>query len=149
MTAPAPDARRHRNGAVDLGRLGGDSARYLVVSAIALGCDIAVYTILIGSGHLAPVAGALGYAVGLLAHFTLSSYWVFPDADQSRRLMPTFAKFVATGMFGLALTAAIIGVLTRSGLADPFTAKGAAVAATYVAVFVLRRAYVFATHPRH
>jgi putative flippase GtrA len=126
-------------------RLGGESLRYLVVSATALACDVAVYAALIGSGMRATAAGAAGYTFGMLVHYALSTRWVFPDAGGMRRTAPTLAKFLATGLLGLATTAAIIDVLTREHLVGAFAAKAAAVGAAYVIVFLLRRTYVFAT----
>jgi putative flippase GtrA len=129
-------------------KLGGDSVRYLAVSAIALGCDVAVYASLIGSGIMATAAGAAGYMIGIAVHYVLSARWVFPDADRTRRTAPTLVKFVATGLIGLATTAAIIDVLTRHHFAGAFSAKAAAVVTAYVLVFLLRRAYVFAGRSR-
>jgi putative flippase GtrA len=132
----------------DLRRFGGESFRYLVVSALALGCDVAVYASLIGSGTPATAAGAAGYMFGLLVHYALSTRWVFPDAAGTRRTAPTLVKFVATGLIGLATTAAIIDALTRSHLAGAYSAKAAAVIAAYVVVFLLRRSFVFAERTR-
>jgi len=129
------------SGLWDIGR---ESGRYLVVSGIALGCDIVVYTSLITGALPAAAAGAIGYAVGLFVHYVLSARWVFPDVAQQRRTAPTLAKFVATGLFGLTMTALVIGALTQYRIVDAFTAKGIAVALSYVAVYLLRRAYVFA-----
>ena len=137
-----PDQRRPALPAGLLG-LGGESLRYLVVSAIALACDVAVYATLIGSGMRATAAGAAGYTFGILVHYALSTRWVFPDPDGMRRTAPTLAKFLATGLLGLATTAAIIDVLTREHIAGAFAAKAAAVGAAYTTVFLLRRIYVF------
>jgi putative flippase GtrA len=129
-------------------RLGGESIRYLVVSAVALGCDLAVYASLIKGGAMATAAGTVGYVAGMLVHYALSAYWVFPDVEGARRTAPTLAKFVATGLLGLATTAAIIDVLTRHHIAGAFAAKGAAVVSSYLVVFILRRSYVFAAGAR-
>jgi putative flippase GtrA len=129
-----------------LRRFGGESLRYLVVSAVALGCDVAVYASLIGAGTRATAAGAAGYMFGLLVHYALSARWVFPDAAGTRRTAPTFVKFAATGLIGLATTAAIIDVLTRNHVAGAFLAKAAAVVSAYLIVFLLRRTFVFAAH---
>jgi putative flippase GtrA len=131
-----------------LGRFGGESLRYLVVSAVALGCDVAIYAGLIGGGTRAAAAGAAGYMFGLLVHYALSARWVFPDIARMRRTAPTFAKFVATGFVGLATTAAIIDVLTRNHVAGAFLAKAAAVVTAYAIVFLLRRTFVFAVRAR-
>jgi putative flippase GtrA len=129
-------------------RFAGESLRYFVVSAIALGCDVAVYAGLIGGGIMATAAGATGYLTGIFVHYVLSARWVFPDAEGTRRTGPTLAKFVASGLIGLATTAAIIDVLTRNHVAGAFAAKAAAVVAAYVLVFLLRRTYVFAGSAR-
>lgn len=129
-------------------RIGGESLRYFVVSAIALVCDVAVYATLIGSGMRATAAGVAGYTFGILVHYALSTRWVFPDPDGMRRPAPTLAKFLATGFLGLATTAAIIDVLTREHIVGAFAAKAAAVGAAYVVVFVLRRSYVFGATAR-
>ena len=125
-------------------RLAGESFRYLVVSALALTCDVAVYATLIGSGMRATAAGAAGYTFGILVHYALSTRWVFPDLHGMRRTAPTLVKFVATGLIGLATTAAIIDVLTREHVVGAFAAKAAAVVTAYAIVFLLRRTYVFA-----
>ena len=122
----------------------GESLRYLAVSALALGCDVAVYAGLIGSGIRAAAAGGLGYAIGLTLHYALSTRWVFPDGAGTRRIAPTLAKFAATGLIGLATTAAIIDGLTRNHIAGAFCAKAAAIVPAYIVVFLLRRTYVFA-----
>ena len=125
------------------GGLGSQGARYLLASLLALGCDLLAYTVLLRLGLPAPVAGGLGYGGGILVHYSLSTSWVFPDRNGQRRAMPTMAKFAGTGVFGLVMTAGIIAALTGSGLCGAYMAKVIAVGATYVAVFLLRRAYVF------
>ena len=128
-------------------RLVRESGRYLIASATALGCDLLVYAVLLRLQCMPPVAGALGYAAGMIAHYVLSAGWVFPDLGQRRRTLPTFAKFIATGVYGLGLTTAAIWMLTGAGLCGAYAAKVVAVAISYVAVFALRRAYVFAVRP--
>lgn len=125
-------------------RFGTESLRYFAVSALALGCDLAIYASLIGIGIMATAAGATGYLMGIFVHYALSSRWVFPDAGGTRRTAPTLAKFVVSALIGLATTTTIIDVLTRNHLAGAFPAKAAAVVTSYVIVFLLRRTYVFA-----
>src|SRR5215469_5831087 len=135
MRAATP--RRPAFGPVfDLGRQG---ARYLVVSAVALGCDLSVYAFGLKAA-LAP--GALGYSGGLILHYVLSAFWVFPDPMGRRRTKTTLAKFVATGLLGLGLTSGLIGALTGAGLCGAYTAKIVAIAVSTVTVFAVRRTYV-------
>jgi putative flippase GtrA len=139
-----PAGRRSAAVPAGLRRFGGESLRYLVVSAVALGCDVAVYALLIAGATGATVAGAAGYTFGLLVHYALSARWVFPDGARTRRTAPTLVKFAATGLIGLATTAAIIDALTRNHVAGALPAKAVAVVTSYLIVYLLRRAYVFA-----
>ena len=132
----------------DVSGLRAESIRYSLVSAVALACDVAAYALLLRAGLLAGLAGALGYVIGLCIHYLLSASWVFPDRTGRRRAIPTFAKFAATGLLGVILTAGIIANLTGSGVAGPLVAKAAAVVTSYVAVFLLRRSMVFGDQRR-
>jgi putative flippase GtrA len=127
--------------AFELGRQG---ARYLLVSVVALGFDLSLYALGLKAALAAAAAGALGYSGGLLIHYVLSTFWVFPDPVGRRSTRATLAKFVATGLLGLALTSGLIGTLTGAGLCGPYAAKIVAIAVSTVTVFAVRRAYVFA-----
>ena len=126
--------------AFELGRQG---ARYLVVSAVALGFDLSIYALGLRASLAAPAAGALGYSGGLMIHYVLSAFWVFPDPMGQRRIRVTLLKFFATGLLGLALTSGLIGTLTDARLCGPYVAKLVAIAVSTVTVFAVRRAYVF------
>jgi putative flippase GtrA len=127
--------------AFELGRQG---ARYLVVSAVALGFDLCVYALGLKASLAAAAAGALGYSSGLIIHYVFSAFWVFPDPAGRRPTLATLTKFVATGLLGLALTSGLIGTLTGAGLCGPYAAKIVAILVSTVTVFAVRRAYVFA-----
>ena len=127
--------------AFDLGRQG---ARYLLVSAVALGFDLFIYAVGLKASLAAAAAGALGYSGGLIIHYLLSALWVFPDPMRRRRTKATLAKFVASGLLGLGLTSGLIGTLTGAGLCGAYAAKIVAIAVSTVSVFAVRRAYVFA-----
>jgi putative flippase GtrA len=127
--------------AFELGRQG---ARYLVVSAVALGFDLCVYALGLKASLAAAAAGALGYSGGLIIHYVFSAFWVFPDPAGRRPTLATLTKFVATGLLGLALTSGLIGTLTGAGLCGPYAAKIVAILVSTVTVFAVRRAYVFA-----
>ena len=127
--------------------IGAQSCRYFVTSLLALACDLLVYTGLLRIGLIAAAAGAIGYLAGLCLHYRLSASWVFPDPARRRRALPTFAKFAASGLMGLIMTTTVIGGLTMSGISGAFPAKAVAVGLTYIAVFLVRRRYVFAPPP--
>jgi putative flippase GtrA len=115
----------------------------LAASAVALGCDVTLYTIGVKNGIPPAIAGAIGYVAGLVVHYALSTSWVFPSNGGTRRAFPTFTRFAATGLLGLATTAIIIDMLTASGICGAFPAKAIAVGFTYGTVFLARRIYVF------
>ncbi|HXN42835.1 MAG TPA: GtrA family protein, partial [Xanthobacteraceae bacterium] len=125
----------------------GESWRYLLTSAVALACDLTVYTGLLHVRLMPAVAGSVGYMAGLLVHYCLSARWVFPDSSGRRRTAATFAKFAATGLAGVVMTTAIIGLITETGVAGAFVAKGVAMGSVYIVVFLLRRTLVFAASP--
>ena len=123
--------------------LAGPFGRYVLVSAVALGADAALYLPLAGKLVSATLAGIVGYSLGLIVHYGLSSAFVFPDRTGQRRHPATFAAFAATGGLGLGLTALIIYFLTATFAASPLVAKAVAVPAVFLAIFLLRRAFVF------
>jgi putative flippase GtrA len=123
--------------------LGGPFGRYVLVSAVALAADAGLYLNLAGKLMSATLASILGYALGLIVHYWLSSAFVFPDRTGERRHPVTFAAFAATGGLGLGLTALIVYFFTAAFGASPLAAKAVAVPAVFLAIFVLRRAFVF------
>lgn len=119
-------------------------SRYALASGAALAIDWLTYLLTAGIGLAPALAGVVGYATGMLAHYLLSILWVF-DARASGKGQARLAlEFVASGLLGLALTAATIALATSSlGLAL-VPAKLLAIAASFASVFLLRRMVVFA-----
>lgn len=120
-------------------------ARYLVASLAALAADIGCFLALLQLGLAAAPASAMGYGVGIVAHWLLSSRAVFADQVAARGAQRTRQKalFVGSALAGLALTTAIVGLGTALGL-DPRLAKLAAVAASFALTWLLRQRVVFA-----
>ena len=118
--------------------------RYIVASVVALATDIALYMGALHAGILPAAAAVLGYSAGIVVHWLLSSRVVFGQQgggfararDQQRIL------FLASALVGLALTALIVGVMTRLGL-DPRLAKLIAIAVSFQATYMLRKEVVF------
>jgi putative flippase GtrA len=127
-----------------LARIPTEPLRYAGVSVVALAADTAIYLALAWIGVLPAIAGGIGYLIGLALHYVLSVRFVF-DAKASRksdrRLM---AEFAASGLAGLALTAAVIGLATSALGLPLLPAKVIAVALSFVVVYFVRRAVVFA-----
>jgi putative flippase GtrA len=117
-------------------------SRYTLVSVAALGLDFAVFQSLTVSGVKPALAAIVGYTFGMLLHYTLSVRFVFADATvKSRRR--TLIEFVASGLIGLAMTAAIVWIATAWLGIPALVAKALAVGASFIAVFLLRSAIVF------
>jgi putative flippase GtrA len=99
---------------------------------------------LLALGMPAMAASALGYALGIVAHWLLSSRAVFADnvaASGPARLRQQ-ALFVGSALVGLAITTLVVGGMVQLGL-DPRLAKILAIGASFVATWVLRKQVVF------
>jgi putative flippase GtrA len=118
-------------------------SRYAAVSALALGLDFSVFlTPNSAIGH-PTLSGVLGYAGGMVLHYQLSRIFVFATAASAKSAHRRFVEFVVSGLIGLAVTAAVIGVATGIG-ATPILAKVMAAGASFLGVYVIRRSIVFA-----
>ena len=120
-------------------------SRYTIVSALALGLDFATLLALTGGfGLRASLAGVIGYAVGLVLHFALSTRFVFNTSAAQKSRARLFMEFAATGVVGLAITGGVLWLATDIAGIPTVLAKAAAVAISFAAVFALRRTVVFA-----
>lgn len=117
---------------------------YTVASVLALGLDLVAFNALLLAGVRATLAGVAGYAAGLILHYVLSSRFVFRTEGSSKTGMQRFVEFSLSGGVGLAMTWAIIHVATDFAHMPAMVGKAAAVAASFLVVFVLRRSIVFA-----
>ncbi len=118
--------------------------RYLVASALALAVDMGSFLILLELGAAAAPASAAGYALGIVAHWLISSRKVFTDGVAARGPERTRQKamFVVSALIGLALTTGIVSSATMAGF-DPRLAKLVAIAASFTATWLLRSRIVF------
>jgi putative flippase GtrA len=119
--------------------------RYLAASVLALGIDMGSFTILLALGAAAMPAAAAGYALGILAHWLISSRKVFADSVASRGPARTRQKamFVASALLGLAVTSFIVGSGDAASF-DPHLAKLVAIAVSFAATWILRSRIIFA-----
>ena len=119
--------------------------RYLAASAAALVVDFGSFLGLIAGGMPATPASALGYSLGVAAHWLFSSRAVFADAvaERGAARQRQQALFVASALVGLAVTVVIVAAGELAGL-DPRLAKLAAIAVSFQLTFLLRRRIVFA-----
>ena len=119
-------------------------ARYLAASVGALSLDMASFLALLAAGMAAGPASALGYGLGIAAHWLLSSRAVFNEMVAPRGSGRTTQKclFVISALTGLALTTVIVTFGERSGT-NPSLAKIVAIAASFTLTYLLRARMVF------
>lgn len=118
--------------------------RYGLASVAALAADMGVFLALLASGLAAAPASALGYSIGIVTHWLISSRAVFvgrvaqrgPDRTRQKAL------FVGSAFIGLALTTAIVGAGELAGV-DPRLAKLVAIVTSFAATWLLRSRIVF------
>ncbi len=121
---------------------------YGLVSAVALAVDASLFLALLSWQAPSAAAATLGYLAGLALHFVLSSRLVF-DARRTGKDQPRLlAEFAASGLAGLAITAATVAVAIDWLGIGAVPAKAAATGLSFFAVFLLRRHVVFAPERR-
>lgn len=118
--------------------------RYLLASVGALAVDMGCFLALLSAGMWPAGASAIGYALGIVAHWLMSSRAVFADTVADHGLARTRQKalFVVSAFVGLALTSGIVWIGDASGI-DPRLAKIVAIAVSFTATWLLRSRIVF------
>ncbi len=118
--------------------------RYLLASVGALAVDMGSFLILLSLGMWAAGASAIGYCLGIVAHWLMSSRAVFVGNVAQRGAARTKQKalFVVSALVGLGLTTAIVWAGDSSGF-DPRLAKLVAIAVSFTTTWLLRSRVVF------
>jgi putative flippase GtrA len=119
--------------------------RYVFVSVGALAVDMGVFLALLSAGTLSTLAAAIGYSVGMVTHWWLSSRKVFHDRISERGTSARTqqkAMFVISALLGLAMTMAIVGIGEALGV-DPRLAKLFAIGASFMLTYLLRNIVIF------
>lgn len=118
--------------------------RYVCASVGALAVDVGSFLVLLSLGVAAAPASAIGYSLGIFAHWLMSSRAVFQDSVAAGGIARTRQKalFVLSALIGLTLTTMIVGFGDWSGI-DPRIAKGGAVFVSFFATWFIRNRIVF------
>ena len=118
--------------------------RYLLASVGALAVDVGIFLALLSFGVWAAGASAIGYTLGIVAHWLMSSRAVFIGNVAERGAGRTRQKalFVVSALVGLGLTTGIVWAGDVSGF-DPRFAKLVAIAVSFTATWLLRSRVVF------
>ena len=120
--------------------------RYLLASVGALAVDMGSFLALLTIGMWPATASAIGYCLGIVAHWLMSSRAVFADTVATNGSARTRQKalFVISALIGLALTTFIVWAGGSAGI-DPRIAKLVAIAVSFSVTWLLRSRVVFRT----
>lgn len=118
--------------------------RYFVSSGMALGVDVACFTALVQAGVPAGPASAIGYAIGIGAHWLIASRAVFIGDVAERGLQRTRQKalFAGSALAGMTLTTGIVAAGAAAGVHLALT-KIVAIGCSFTANWLIRRHFVF------
>ncbi|NCN85348.1 MAG: GtrA family protein [Sphingomonadales bacterium] len=117
--------------------------RYLLASIVSLAFDVSLFMVLVAFLVDPGWASALGYSVGIVVHWLISSSFVFPGKSrQGGALQLQRLGFVGTAILGLGITVAMVSWLTELQF-SPVVAKGSAVFVSFFVVYLTRKFGVF------
>ncbi len=125
--------------------LSGELSRYLVVSAVALGVDVGLLSLLtLGFGAHYLIANPVAFAFGAVAAYLGSIHWAFRNRKLSNRSMELLI-FVAIGIGGLAVNESVLWLGIEVAALSLIIAKIGAAATSFVFNFVVRKIILFTT----
>lgn len=117
--------------------------RYTGVNLASLAVDYAVFIPLVWASGAPVLASVAAYAVAFAVNYRLSRWLVFGAQGAHKGERRLFAEFMASGVLGVALTAAVTGAgVYRLGL-SPVAAKTAAVLISFVTLYIVRSRLIF------
>lgn len=118
--------------------------RYILASVGALAVDMGTFLALLTAGVPPVAASAMGYAIGIMVHWILSSRKVFAEqvAEGGAARTKQKAMFVVSALIGLGVTTLIVGGASAAGL-DPRAAKLCAIVVSFAVTWLLRKRVVF------
>lgn len=125
-----------------LKRTGGEFARYFFVSLVALLCDFFVLITL--SEYLHYILSAIiGFLFGAIVHYVLSIFFVFNNRKLKTRKLIESVLFVATGVAGLLVNVAVIGLCVELLSLSIVFAKIVAAGFSFLFGYVSRKIILF------
>lgn len=124
--------------------LTGTVARYVSSSIVALCADAGCFLVLLQFGMAPARAAALGFMLGIVVNWLVSSRVMF--ADHVARTGPALRRqqglFLLSALFGLVLTIGIVAAAASLAI-DPRLAKLVAVGVSFVTTSSMRHLVVF------
>ncbi len=118
-------------------------ARYFGASVIALIIDIIIYSSAIFLSVAPSIASAIGYSVGIIVHWGMSSNFVFIGKKrQGTKLQLQRILFAGSALLGLGITITTVQILTSADI-GPLIAKMCAIIISFFTVYMVRKWGVF------
>lgn len=122
--------------------------RYTGVNIVSLAVDYAIFLSLLPLTGMPVVASTAGHAVGFSLNYALSRTFVFRGQGAQKGERRLVLEFLATGLLGLALTAAGTAIAIYGLGFSPIVGKTMAMLVTFVTLYVIRSRLVFTPpHP--
>lgn len=119
-------------------------AFYTVASFVALLVDYGMYWLLVALWGVAlGPAAVVGYIIGMAVSYLLLTQLVFLRRRHAARPAYEVWLFCLSGLLGVTLTYVTVALLSNLAGADLHTAKLAAVAVSFVSVYLFRKRIVF------
>lgn len=118
---------------------------YLATSAIALVLDTATFSLALRLGAPLAVAACLGFSLGLILVYTVSTQHVFSQHRLTDR-RSEFAMFAFIGLAGLLLTEVLLWLLVQQLGMTAVAAKLTCACGVFLFNFVLRKTLLFTSH---
>ena len=115
---------------------------YFAASAAALALDTGVFSLSLRLGVNLAVAACLGFSLGLMLVYTISTRFVFSQHRLADR-RSEFAMFALIGVAGLLLTEALLWLLVGQLGVAPAAAKLTSACGVFLFNFASRRALLF------
>lgn len=119
---------------------------YLGASAAALALDTAVFNLSLRLGVNLAAAACLGFSLGLMLIYLLSTRHVFSQHRLNDR-RSEFGLFALVGVAGLLLTEALLWLLVKQIGVDPLMAKLTSAGGVFLFNFMLRKSLLFTARP--
>ncbi|HEY9106729.1 MAG TPA: GtrA family protein [Roseateles sp.] len=117
---------------------------YFAASAAALAVDTAAFAASLRLGVPLAVAASIGFGLGLIVVYLLSTQHVFTEHRMVDR-RGEFALFALIGVAGLLLTEALLWLLVRQLGVAPVAAKLTSACGVFLFNFALRKTLLFTT----
>lgn len=121
--------------------------QYFLVSLGCLLVDLMAYWALLKIHLSAPNAAVIAYALGLLLAYQQMKKRIFKSGWLNDHRKSEFFMFLLSGVLGVAVTYLVVYFGTNVAGESASTSKAAAVAFSFVSVFLFRKYLIFRERP--